>query len=90
MSNQAFSSYHQVIRRAAIHSQQFRHTEYPSRRLSNDAITDIGFQLVSLYEELYARHVGDAGGGTPPITGTPERQASDKARQGRVRAVPYR
>lgn len=90
MTNQNFQSYLHLVKRAAIHSQQFRHTNYSSRTLSDGAIEDIGFQLVGLFEELYERHNGGAGGETPPTMGTPKKRADGEDGQQNTRPKPYR
>lgn len=90
MTDQNFDSHKQLVKRAAIHSQQFRHTNYSSRNLSDDAIEDIGFKLVSLFEELYEKHTGGAGGGTPPTTGTLKNPADGDDGQVNTRPRPYR
>lgn len=90
MTDQNFDSYKQLVKRAAIHSQQFRHTNYSSRNLSEDAIEDIGFQLASLFEELYEKHTGGSGGRTSPKTGTPTKPADGGNGQGHARPRPYR
>lgn len=90
MTDQNFDSYKQLVKRAAIHSQQFRHTNYSSRDLSDDAIEDIGFQLVNIFEDLYERHTGGSGGGKPPKTGTPKKPADGQGGQERARPRPYR
>lgn len=90
MTDQNFDSYKQLVKRAAIHSQQFRHTNYSSRDLSDDAIEDIGFQLVNLFEGLYERNIQDTGGGTPPKGGASKKPADWVDGQVNGRPHPYR
>jgi hypothetical protein len=90
MTDQNFQSYLHLVKRAAIHSQQFRHTNYSSRNLPNDAIEDIGFQLVSLFEELYEKRSGGEGGGTPPKKGTSKKSGGWEDAPAHPRPQPYR
>lgn len=90
MTDQNFESYQHLIKRAAIHSQRFRHTDYSSRSLSDAAIEDIGFQLVSLFEDLYEKHNGGSTGGTRPRNGTPKKPGDGEDGQEHARPQPYR
>jgi hypothetical protein len=69
MNEQNFNLLNRAVTHTARHSQYIRGTDYSSRNLSDEVIEDIGFQLVSLYESLYEKHVGGNGGGSPPQTG---------------------
>jgi len=90
MTDQNFLSYLHLVKRAAIHSQQFRHTNYSSRNLSDNAIEDIGLQLVNLFEELYERNTGSAESETRPRKGTPNDPADGENGQVTTRPQPYR
>lgn len=83
MTEQNFESLRHLVKRAAIHSQQFRHSGYSSRDLSDDEIRDIGFQLVTLFESLYEKRLGDTGGRKRP-----KKAASPEPDCGRVRSRP--
>lgn len=84
MTGQNFSSLHQLVKKAAIHSQQFRHSTFSSRDLSKSAIEEIGFKLVSLYEELYGQHASGSDGADTPI-----KDASVPPDEGRATARPH-
>lgn len=84
MTDQNFSSLHQLVKKAAIHSQQFRHSTCSSRDLSKAAIEDIGFKLVSLYEELHDQHTGGSDGAVVPI-----KSVSVPPDEGRAKARPH-
>jgi len=90
MTDQTFQSYLHLVKRAAIHSQQFRHTTYSSRDLSDDAIEDIGFQLVGLFEELYEQHAVNTGEGTPPRKEKSTNPADGEGGRESSRPPPYR
>lgn len=68
MNERNFNLAYRAVTHTARYSQYERGTGYSSRNLSDEAIQDIGFQLASLYESLYEKHVGGNGGGTPPQT----------------------
>lgn len=87
MTDQNFNSLHQLVKKAAIHSQQFRHSTCSSRDLSKGAIEDIGFKLVSLYEELYDQHTGGPDGAVAPIKAVSGPQGEGRAK---ARPHPYR
>lgn len=87
MTDQTFQSYLHLVKRAAIHSQQFRHTDYSSRNIPNAVIEDIGLQLVTLYEDLYETH---SCGGTPPRRRTSEKSDGTDDGQVYTRPRPYR
>jgi hypothetical protein len=90
MTDQSFQSYKHLIKRAAIHSQQFRHSRFSSRDLSDNEVEEIGFQLVTLFEELFEKRSMGGGGLAPPKKGTPPKPDSSKRGQVNFRSHPYR
>jgi len=83
-------SLRQLVSKAAIHSQQHRLSDYSSRRLSQKAIQDIGFNLVRYYEELFEQYIDNDQGGAFPRKRTPT--DPNDGESGRVvsRPHPYR
>lgn len=86
MTDPKNESLRQLVSKAAIHSQQYRLTDYSSRRLSPETVQDIGFKLVNLYEELFELHINDQGG-TSPRKRTPT--APNDGESGRVVSRPH-
>ena len=87
MTDQNFQSLNLLVRRAAIHSQQFRHSDYSSRHLSEEETMDIGFQLVTLFETLYEQRREDSGGSKRPKKAAFPEPACGRERP---RPQPYR
>jgi hypothetical protein len=83
-------SLRQLVSRVAIHSQQYRLSDYSSRRLSPESIQDIGFKLVNLYEELFEQHMANDGVGAPPRKGTPTDPKDGESGRVATRSQPYR
>jgi hypothetical protein len=83
-------SLRQIVSKAAIHSQQHRRSNYSSRRLSQEAIQDIGFKLVLYYEELFEKQIDSDQGGAFTRKRTPTDPNDGESGRLVSRPQPYR